>query len=344
MAGGKGCSETGVCKYCNQNVVINGPKCVKCVECESVYHSACSERIKNLKVIDVQKKLIECCSEVEVPSDVNGLDDVVVDDSAVEIKYLKALLAEKDARIADLTKINNLLEQKIGYLERDFKCTAEKQSRDNKRSDKDKNVQAGLPRANKTSVNKDKQMNERADNLEKIVNKQKHLMNEIVNLGNSNQGVMTVLPDGIKTGHIEGNARDRLNEQWSESEWEVAEYRHRRRPFKDIGVIGSGRADPNGKIAAPDKRAWLYVGRIADPDKVSEQDLLNYMKGLGDHHYTCEKIDSSGSNGAFKISVPFVLMERATDPDFWPAGVIVRRFNFPGNKRRHFLEKTRPLL
>lgn len=134
MAGGRSGSETGVCKYCSQNVVINGAKCVRCVECSSVYHSACSERLKTRKVVDPEKNLIECCTGVDVPTAEDKLSDVEeVKEYRLEVKYLRALLAEKDARIEDLIKINSLLEHKIGYMEKVHGNSADKQALEKKR-------------------------------------------------------------------------------------------------------------------------------------------------------------------------------------------------------------------
>lgn len=111
-----------------------------------------------------------------------------------------------------------------------------------------------------------------------------------------------------------------------------------------MGVFGTGGEDPDGKITAAEKQAWIYVGRIANPTSVSTEDVIKYLKRLGDYEYTCAKLDTKGNFGAFKVGVPFSLRERAMDPNFWPTNVNIRRFNFYGKRNTSgqspFLDKT----
>lgn len=112
---------------------------------------------------------------------------------------------------------------------------------------------------------------------------------------------------------------------------------------RDAGVFGTGGEDPDGKIAAAEKQAWIYVGQIANPTSVSTEDVIKYLKRLGDHEYTCVKLDSRGNYGAFKVGVPYSLREGAMDPNFWPRNVNIRRFNFYGRRngsgQSSFLDK-----
>lgn len=325
MAGNEDCSESSVCKYCSKKVAAGGNKCVSCVECSSVFHSSCSQRIKGAKIIDSQKNLILCCSDgnKSASESANSMKDENIIDccNSIEVKYLRHLLTEKDARIRDLMKINSLLEQKIILIETAQRAT-DKQLIGKQKSKNDSEFTSETVQIKKV-VESDKNISKKDDNLKKYVNKQKSKMNEIIYLAGNTTTDKNQEPNLQRafTGDGQTNEKSSKGNEWKE-------VTYKKKPRRDVGVFGTGGADPNGKITAIKKRAWIYVGKIANPEVVTNEDVLNYLKRLGSEDCTCERIDSKGAHAAFKVSVPFDLKDKALDPSFWPANVNIRRYNF----------------
>ena len=79
------------------------------------------------------------------------------------------------------------------------------------------------------------------------------------------------------------------------------------------------------------KRAWLYVGKV-HRDTSAEQILRHLQKqGIKDES-ECEELPTRGHLKAFKVGIPFEQRERATTPEFWPMGVLVRQYIFRGRR------------
>lgn len=108
----------------------------------------------------------------------------------------------------------------------------------------------------------------------------------------------------------------------------------RRKRKNRSDVIGSKKLDNSeGSLIGADRRMWLYVGRTSA--QTNEQVVLDYLSlntGIKDFEVT--KLPSRGIYPSFKVSAPFSVKEKLQDPDFWPSGVLTRRFNF---RRSDFL-------
>lgn len=80
-------------------------------------------------------------------------------------------------------------------------------------------------------------------------------------------------------------------------------------------------------LQAASKKAWLYIGKLKDnttPDNVKK-----YMEKKGiQGNIICEELQTQGDNKAFKIGFPFNYIRETEQPEFWPQGIIARRFNF----------------
>ena len=55
-------------------------------------------------------------------------------------------------------------------------------------------------------------------------------------------------------------------------------------------------------------------------------DYLKIGKGIDD--FAVEKLAFRGDYPSFKVSAPLIAREKLQTPEFWPVGVIVRRFSF----------------
>lgn len=117
--------------------------------------------------------------------------------------------------------------------------------------------------------------------------------------------------------------------------------RVKRNNYKNTERIGSAKHDrSNGALcgAAQKKMAWFYVGKIKNKD-VTADEWLKYLKEDNkDEKFIVEKLKTHGSFAAFKIGAPFNLLGKLNDEEYWPAGVVIRRFNI--RHKGSFLEKS----
>lgn len=80
-------------------------------------------------------------------------------------------------------------------------------------------------------------------------------------------------------------------------------------------------------LQAAVKKGWIYIGKVkatVTADKVEE-----YIKAkIPGKEFTVEELQSKGLNKAYKIGVDFNIIKDFLNPDFWPKGIIVKRFQF----------------
>lgn len=330
---GESC-EVELCKGCSKNVSINGSKCVKCVNCGSYYHSSCSQRIKGVTVDNAQKNLILCCSgtgggSVPTPEPVSSVGEV----HKVENLYLKSLLREKEERIVDLLKVNKLLEYKISKLEEqlDFGLSVQV----NKKGNNDKRVvnQGKLPLdVDKKKIQKNIEIDREGKqimqdvNKQIIANKQLEVMNELINLE------APVSPDP----------------QQNVSEFKLVTRKHRKR---DTGVvqrvsdddlrrkpvkitIGTGVTNTECSFKARPRKMWLYVGRV--DESAGKEHVEQYIKEkcniVDSRELDVEPLNTVGRSAAFKVGIDPKYFETVKECDFWPSGILVRRFKFQAKR------------
>lgn len=81
--------------------------------------------------------------------------------------------------------------------------------------------------------------------------------------------------------------------------------------------------------ARPSKM-WLYVGK-AD-ESVEETHVTDYIKKkcsiTEDDHVIVKKLPLLGRSRAFQVGIEPTFYDMLNNADFWPSGVIIRRFNF----------------
>lgn len=96
---------------------------------------------------------------------------------------------------------------------------------------------------------------------------------------------------------------------------------------KQNKLVGSNTASASSAFTGAERRLWLYVGRTSEG--TAEQAVLGHMREkYPDDEFTATKLAFKGKYPSFKVGAPLRLKEDLQNPDFWPSGVIVRRFNF----------------
>ena len=132
-----------------------------------------------------------------------------------------------------------------------------------------------------------------------------------------------------------GNYSNTTDEN-DDGEWtQVIRGGRQQRQRQPGSLIGTGSRDC--ALQAADKTAWLHIGRLREGTK--EQDIKSYLNKKGiQGNVTCEQLTSISSNKSFKIGIPFNFLEQITDPEFWPAGITVRRFRFFRRREGAYIE------
>jgi hypothetical protein len=93
------------------------------------------------------------------------------------------------------------------------------------------------------------------------------------------------------------------------------------------------------KLAA-ESIAWLYVGHLKT--ETNTETVKNYLrKSSIEGELDCEELPGKGTNRAFRVGVPFKDLDRINLPDFWPSGVMIRRFRWFRGFRRNDGAPTR---
>lgn len=96
-----------------------------------------------------------------------------------------------------------------------------------------------------------------------------------------------------------------------------------------VGTLCTGISSTDAKIKGAIRRKWLYVGKVAGKD-VAEADIKHFLSNLNGHELVeVKKLPTRGTNSAFSIGIPSdELFQTLNNSSFWPAGVVLRDFNF----------------
>ncbi|KAK9887208.1 hypothetical protein WA026_021051 [Henosepilachna vigintioctopunctata] len=336
MADGEYSATSKSCKYCRKSVGINNPKNVKCVNCESLYHSSCAQRVKTLIMVNEQDNLVKCCS----PEIANVSVDIMSSPEEVlktEVTYLKMLLNEKNARINELIKLNQLLEENRALINGENEklknyismnvdnksvshlITGKKNDFDNISSDK-----AVQPRDLPVRATKSK-------NTDALISKQKTLMNELINVNHDKTDVDLNKPPTITTNIQDGftevthNRRNRSNmPRTSVSR------------MKNIETKGIATVSETDVFRAKPSKMWLYVGKAMNTatETIVKDYIMNKCNSTDADKVEVYKLPLLGKSLAFQIGVDISLFDQVNCADFWPKGIVIRRFHFDFNKTK----------
>lgn len=114
----------------------------------------------------------------------------------------------------------------------------------------------------------------------------------------------------------------------------------RRRRLKD-GNARRGTADTastNGFVSEP-RKMWLYVGRAGS--QTSKEIVEKYVKErlkLKDDQLVVEDLRTVGSTRSFKVGVDSRFYDEAMKAEFWPDGILFRRFRFSAGRHNAVLD------
>lgn len=104
-----------------------------------------------------------------------------------------------------------------------------------------------------------------------------------------------------------------------------------KRKYISKPVIGKNKST----IKTLEKKGHLHIYRL--DSQTTTDELLQYLnKAAPDIPFQCELLKKTDDRASFRVSFPFEFLDRAYEPDLWPAGAAIRRFVFrkPGNFRQ----------
>lgn len=89
-----------------------------------------------------------------------------------------------------------------------------------------------------------------------------------------------------------------------------------------------GTMDPTTtELQAGTQYAWIYIGRLHQSTTTGKVKTHIRNQGVEDE-IECEELNTKGTLRAYKVGIPFKHATRVNAPEFWPEGVVVRRFRF----------------
>lgn len=92
--------------------------------------------------------------------------------------------------------------------------------------------------------------------------------------------------------------------------------------------------DEKDHLQAATKTAWFYLGRLRE--NTTEETIKKYMIRSGyQGEIYCEELPSKGRMKAFKLGIPFTFITEIENAEFWPQGVLIRRFFFRRGETSH---------
>lgn len=308
-----------LCNLCNRKVVDS----ISCIKCNAILHKSCwnkSKKSQTATCAHVSNMEESSSRSVSTPiTEINFENEFL----RMQVKLLNELLVEVKSKNQVLIKNNELLIERIKFLESDNTVQKKrKQDSVNKptlslnipRADSDKasvpspsvSVTASTSTSNQNINNK----NEDYENNEK---ENEQLWTTVVRKKNKEETRMSLVGKQYPSDNFKSKQRNM--------------------------ITCTGTPNMNAKVKGAIRKKWMYVGRIAGAN-VSEMDVLDYLADskVGEK-VEVKKLPTKGENSAFSIGVPDdITYDKLNSPDFWPTGVILREFNF-----RNFFRKKQEL-
>lgn len=259
-------------------------------------------------------------------------------------KYLKLLVEEQ-------TMNNNLLKEKLEKLENDlkiekfnFKSLETKYNellikKDNKKqSDTDNPQKTVNTNKNISAADGKKGLgNVGTSNLKTLESEQQKTMCSYININND----ITNHENQAKTDNLTKN--DETNMINQKDEFKLVTYKNKKPVKKHPKNIcyGTGTSsDGESGFCGIEKKLWLYVYRI--PRHVTEQNITNYISKKPS--FKNLKVEAKelptreNQNKVFLVTAPFDKKDEMYQPNFWPNGTAVKRFDF--NRQSSYNQKN----
>lgn len=323
-----------------------------CVNCEEIYHGSCAKR-KNYKFIS--KSRIICCATAPATDDnipdanlnLNKEEFIRMkcknDELSGQIVLLQKLIDEMSDKNAILKENNRLLIQRVSSLE-STTATNFTHSKDNPKekhdsSAKDKQQQnsgsySAILQNNRSDLCIAKSDNTGQAEMEidgvgptpacpKSVNIAN--VNNERSLGLQNQPIqMGVSAEMVKSAVNNALALNRKGEDDG-----FTQVSYKRRMNRNQIQRGSNVDANNGFIASNSSKMWLYIGKAAQSVNTKTiEDYVTRRLSISGEDLIIEQLKTIGRTNSFKLGITPQEYERINSSQFWPHGIIFRRFNF----------------
>lgn len=325
-----------LCSYCNKKVV----DAMKCVKCNTLWHPSCwntSKAKKSSTCQHVQEINLEE-SSTETTTELNSVEDPEKEYLRMQVRLQNELLDEVRSKNKILMINNELLLEKIKGLESEnasMKNNKHQHPRQTSPVIKDKitpvvefterllptrtntkspSVTQTQPNSSKVANMRSQQPTQLSDNSNEIVNKHEKRNNK-----NETQNLVEEIPWTTVVNKKNKERRNKDNTLTNNVQKRIS------RP----STLCTGNIKSDAKIKGAIRRKWIYVGSISGSD-VTEDDIKNFLSHLSGYEMVdIKKLPTKGMNSAFSVGIPNdELMVTLKDPNFWPAGVTLREFNF----------------
>ena len=93
-------------------------------------------------------------------------------------------------------------------------------------------------------------------------------------------------------------------------------------------IVGTN--DNSDNLRSGPRSAWLYVGKLHRDS--TDQELKAYVSSKGIDVWECELNSSRSQLKSFRVCIPLEALEEVNAPEFWPRGIVVRRYIFRRNE------------
>lgn len=91
--------------------------------------------------------------------------------------------------------------------------------------------------------------------------------------------------------------------------------------------------DVGGFVSEP-RKMWLYVGRAGSRTDVSlVREYIENKLGIKGDQLVVEALQTAGVTKSYKIGVDHLYYDQVNKSDFWPEGILFRRFRFGSGSR-----------
>lgn len=330
-------SETVKSDGNNENVM----KCCKkpcsvlvCVNCFSVFHKSCAGRMQNLEYIGDGR--VKCCEKVINEKEEN----LYKDHYKMEISYLKKLLEEVIDKNNILKMNNQLLNDKICRLEGEKaaqKTAGEKSVQTRTMAQVVASVSNTNPKEiqpvshdgqNRTEPKKGDHKNKQGRNIRTTS----------VREYNSDHNKHPV-SNNVEYSHVQvtgGNIMRQSSSAAGKDREDMDEYIFPRRRRRFVKRLGQGANDGSG-FEGEERKVWLYVHRVKR--SVTAEIIEQYIKKKdtfeNERIIVKELPTEERQKKCFVVTAPMARKDEMYDPNFWPANVGIKRFDF--NKHKDFL-------